>query len=54
MKESSLQQKENFDYASLKNELYFMYKTCSQNLLQEQNIIDINKIKIDEIIVHIK
>ena len=48
------QSRENFDYQSLKNNLYFIYKTCFQNILQQQNIIDINQIKLDEIILHIK
>jgi predicted nuclease with TOPRIM domain len=48
------QSRENLDYQSLKNNLYFIYKTCFQNILQQQNIIDINQIKLDEIILHIK
>ena len=52
--DASFQSGENLDYQSIKNNLYFIYKTCSQNILQQQNIIDINQIKVDEIILHIK
>ena len=52
--ELSYQQNETLDYHSLKNNLYSIYKLCSQNLIQQQNITDINQIKINEIILHIK
>ena len=52
--DASFQSGENLDYQSIKNNLYFIYKTCSQNILQQQNIIDINQIKVEEIILHIK
>ena len=52
--ELSYQQNETLDYHSLKNNLYSIYKLCSQNLIQKQNITDINQIKINEIILHIK
>ena len=52
--ELSYQQNETLDYHSLKNNLYSIYKLCSQNLILQQNITDINQIKINEIILHIK
>ena len=53
-KDIFIQQKENLDFHSLKTDLYSIYCLSSQNLLHEENIIDINQIKIDEIIFNIK
>ena len=50
----SFQPNENLDYQTLKNNLYSIYNLCSQSILQQNNIIDINQIKIDEIILLIK
>ena len=53
-KDTFIQQKENLDFHYLKTDLYSIYCLSSQNLLHEENIIDINQIKIDEIIFNIK
>ena len=52
--EASFQQNENLDNQSLKNNLYSIYKTTYQAILKKENIMDINQIKISEIILYIK
>ena len=52
--DSSFQQNENLDIQSLKNNLYSIYKTTYQAILKKENIMDINQIKISEIILYIK
>ena len=53
-KDIIIQQNDNYDFHSLKTDLYSIYSLCNQNLLNEESTIDINQIKIDDIIFHIK
>ena len=53
-KESLNQQNENIDYHFIKNELYSIYNLCSVDFLNNQNMTDINQMKINDIIFHIK
>ena len=53
-KESLNQKNENIDYHFIKNELYSIYNLCSVDFLNNQNMTDINQMKINDIIFHIK
>ena len=51
---TSFQDNENLDIKTLKNNLYSIYKTIYQTILKKENIMDINKIKISELILYTK
>ena len=53
-KESLNQLNENIDYHFIKNELYSIYNLCLVDFLNNQNMTDINQMKINDIIFHIK
>ena len=51
---TSFQDNENLDIKTLKNNLYYIYKTIYQTILKMENIMDIDKIKISELISYTK
>ena len=53
-KDTFIQQNENLDIHSIKSDLFSIYRTCFQNILNNENIIDINQININDIILRIK
>ena len=53
-KDTFIKQNENFDIHSIKSDLFSIYRTCFQNILHNENIIDINQININDIILRIK